>query len=181
MTLYEKDYFCGGNYPVYEDFPWHEMRVQKAINMLNPKSVLDVGAGYGYVTKRFLEHGIYAMAMDISHWCEEQKIVPNNFIRHDMREIPYPFKDKQFDLIYCEGVLEHIEDDKIEDIFKEFSRIGRRFLLALSFPWHNGVTQDKGHINLHDNWWWFERIPMHSYLALGNTGTQDNIAWMYKG
>ena len=184
---YEKDYFTKTGYEGYWDYPLNEIRVQKIIDMTHPQSVLDVGGAYGYIVKRLLDKGIYAVCMEISKWCEEQKVVPDNFVRHDMRVVPYPFKDKEFDVLYCEGVLEHIEEQYIDDIMKEFERVSHSRLLALTFDWHTKLRPYSvenalapGHLCLHDHNWWFKKIPNYSWLFIPATGIQDSNLWFYK-
>lgn len=187
---YEKKYFTQTGYEGYKDYPINGPRVEKIINMAHPKSVLDVGAAYGYIVKRLLEKGIHAIGMDISHWCEEQadKIIPGHFVRHDLAEIPYPFKDKEFDLLYCEGVLEHVNDTKVDAVMKEFERVSQSRLLALTFDWHleehpysPESAEAPGHINLHNQNWWFEKMPKYTWLFIPATGIQDGELWLYKG
>ena len=184
---YEKDYFTKTGYEGYQDYPLNEIRTQKIIDMTHPKSVLDVGCAYGYIVKRLLGKGVHAIGMDISHWAEKQNVIPNHFVRHDIREIPYPFKDKEFDTLYCEGVLEHIGDKYIEKIMAEFDRISHERILALTFDWHVKVSpynsnnaKAPGHINLHNQNWWFEKMPKQTWLFLPPTGIQDSNLWLYK-
>ena len=186
---YEKEYFTKTGYEGYRDYPLNDVRAQKIIDMTHPKRVLDVGGAYGYIVKRLLAQGIHAICMEISHWCEEQAktIIPDHFVRHDMRDTPYPFKDKEFDVVYCEGVLEHIEDKFIEAIMTEFERISHERILALTFDWHIKVaphlSEDglaPGHINLHSHNWWFAKMPIHSWLFYPATGIQDERIWLYK-
>ncbi len=137
---YEKDYFTRSGYENYMDYPVNEVRVDKIIEMAHPKSVLDVGGAYGYIVKRLLDRGVHAVCMEVSKWSEEQRVVPDNFVRHDMRDTPYPFKDKEFDVLYCEGVLEHIGEQYIKPIMAEFERISHERILALTFDWHIKVA-----------------------------------------
>lgn len=186
---YEKDYFTKDGYEGYRDYPLNDVRAQKIIDMTHPKSVLDVGGAYGYIVKRLLEKDIHAICMDVSKWCEEQAktIIPDHFIRHDMRDTPYPFKDKEFDVVYCEGVLEHIEDKFVEPIMAEFERISNERILALTFDWHitskpysPRSAEAPGHMNLHNHDWWFKRMPKYTWLFYHPTGTQDSDTWIYK-
>lgn len=186
---YEEEYFTKTGYEGYQDYGINTERVRKIIAIGTPKSVLDVGCAYGYIVKRLLGEGIEAIGMDISHWCEKKaaEIIPGHFVRHDIRETPYPFTDKQFDLLYCEGVLEHIEDKYIDAIMAEFDRVAHKRMLALTFDWHVKVAPYSpsnelapGHVNLHDHNWWFEKMPDHTWLFIPATGIQDKKTWLYK-
>ena len=188
--IYEKIYFegegresyQGAGYDTYCDFPAHEERVSKLISITHPISVLDVGCAYGFIVRKLLDRGIYAVGMDISKWCERKarKIIPHNFIRHDIRQ-PLPFREKEFDVLYCEGVLEHIEEDKIEGIMKEFDRVALRRYIQVSFAHHKDVEKDYGHICIKEGYWWFEKVPFFTWVFLGDTGTEGDHMWFYKG
>jgi len=181
MVEYEKDYFCGKGYDNYGDYPAHSLRIEHIVNMLNPRSVLDCGCAYGFMVRRFLDRGIYAFGIDISKWAEKQaqKIIPHNFLRHDVRE-PLPFRDMEFDLLYCEGVLEHIEEQYIDAIMAEFGRVATRRLFQIALAEHENVTKELGHATIKDHRWWFERIPIRTFLAL-TASTEANFVWLYKG
>ena len=179
---YEREYFEGGTYYNYADFSAHDARVDKLISITDPMSVLDVGCAYGYIVQKLLHRRIFAMGIDISKWAAEKakEVIPHNFIRHDMRE-PLPFADKEFDVIYCEGVLEHIEEEKIEAIMKEFDRVALRRYIQVSFAHHKDVEKEYGHICLKPADWWFERVPPYTWVFLGETGTEGDHMWFYKG
>jgi len=181
MVRYEKRYFTGGEYKDYFDFPCHFERAVHLIKITNPRSVLEVGCAYGYTVRHLLNFGIEAKGCDISKWCEGKAlyVIPGLFTRCPAWDLKYA--DKSFDLIYCEGVLEHIPEKKIEKVFKEFERVGDRFYLQISFPEHEGASEQYGHLTLKPPEWWIERMPMNSWLALTNQGTQYNTAWLFKG
>ena len=150
-------------------------RAEKIINMAHPSSVLDVGCAYGFMVRKFLERGIPAMGTDISEWCQKVTVVPENFILVPSHELP--FKDKEFDLLYCEGVLEHVEEDNIDKTMFEFERVARQRILQVSFPHH---SSSEGHVCLHDAKWWFNRIPDYTWLFMGWSGTDRGNMWTYK-
>lgn len=180
---YEQDYFNSKGYNNYRDYDAHKLRVERIINITHPVSVLDVGCAYGFMVRRLLDKGIYAVGMDISEWAGKiaSGLIPHNFVRHDMRVIPYPFRDKEFDVLYCEGVLEHIEEEHIIPIMKEFERISHRRIIQVSFSDHKDVEKEEGHITLKDNGWWWSVVPVYTWLAYEEKSTADNILWLYKG
>jgi len=182
MVTYEKDYFTKTGYTGYRDFDGHRDRVEKIISMTHPTSVLDVGCAYGWIVRRLLDKGIYAVGTDISEWCEKMagNIIPDNFVRHDMREA-LPFRDKEFDVLYCEGVLEHIEEEHIFPIMKEFERVSSRRIIQVSFADHKDVEDSEGHVCLHDNGWWLSMIPPYTWMAYQELPIDKNTLWLYKG
>ena len=182
---YEKKYFTQGNefegYTGYCDFPQHAKRVEKIISMAKPSSVLDVGCAYGYIVRRLLEKGIKAHGIDVSRWCERQarNIIPNHFTRHDIRK-RLPFENKAFDLIYCEGVLEHIDIIYIPEIMYEFERVANKRIIQVSFPTHPNASKTGGHKCLMPREWWFAAIPIHTWLFNEDSGTDRGEMWLYK-
>lgn len=177
---YEQDYFTKTGYKPYQDFPAHIVRVSKIIAMTHPKSVLDMGCAYGYIVKRLVAAGIDAWGCDISEWCERQAslIIPGRFNRCSLDKLP--FNDKQFDLTYCEGVLEHLTEEQALGALSEMDRVAHEHMIAVSFPEHADAATTPGHICLKDANWWFEHMPNYTWLFISPTGTQDGNMWLYK-
>jgi ubiquinone/menaquinone biosynthesis C-methylase UbiE len=98
-----------------------------------------------------------------------------------MREVPYPFRDKEFDVLYCEGVLEHIEEEHIIPIMREFERVSLRRLIQVSFAEHKDVEKEQGHITIKDANWWLSVIPVNTWLAAQEAATENTGIWLYKG
>lgn len=174
--MYEEDYFTKHPYNPYIDAQINTKRVEVIIEKTHPKSLLEIGCAYGYIVKRFIKKGIPALGMDISEWCRkraEDLDIP--FIKHDVRN-PLPFKDKEWDVLYCEGVLEHIEEEYIDDIMGEFERVANKRLLSVSF-----TGDEVGHVNLKPPMYWAKKIPPKTHLYTGLHGSIDLYdAWYYK-
>lgn len=64
----------------------------------------------------------------------------------DIRKVPYPFKDDEFDEIYCRHILNHISEDERMKILEELYRISKNngvIKILVPFAWSNGSF---GHI-----------------------------------
>lgn len=64
----------------------------------------------------------------------------------DIRKTPFPFKDNEFDEIYCRHILNHISEDSRMDILDELYRISKErgiIKILVPFAWSNGSF---GHI-----------------------------------
>lgn len=94
-------------------------------------TVLEFGSGQGFQVPKLEQIGeLYASDIYVSK--KIGQLVPNlKFTRSSMIEAP--FKDGQFDLIYSNHVLEHIED--IEGALKELRRIGKSDCLYAPSEW----------------------------------------------
>ena len=71
------------------------------------KKILDIGCGNHKIPK--------SIGLDSVN-------IPGVDIVHDLNEIPYPFKDNSFDVIYANQVLEHL-DAPLDKIMEELCRI----------------------------------------------------------
>ena len=174
---YEKDYFVNGAYREYKDYDNHGPRVERLIRLTNnPKSVLDVGCAYGFIVGRLVTKGIDAYGSDVSKWCQQQaeKIIPGRFALAPAHQLPFP--DKRFDVLYCEGVLEHIEEYYIYLVFQEFQRVARQRVLVLTFD----CARTRGHLCNHSIEWWFDKIPNDTYLYSGDNDSSGPAPWWYK-
>ncbi|MAG47645.1 hypothetical protein CL617_03490 [archaeon] len=64
----------------------------------------------------------------------------------DIRKPPFPFKENEFDEIYCRHILNHISEDHRMEVFDELYRIGKPgcvIKILVPFAWSNGSF---GHI-----------------------------------
>lgn len=99
------------------------------IDSLNVSSLLDVGCGTGYITKRLMDHSSKCIACDLdtSRLKIAQKYtfggVP--FIAADVTHLP--FKGSTFDLSVATEVLEHVLD--IDAMLEELMKVSRSYIL----------------------------------------------------
>ena len=84
------------------------------------KTVLDLGCGEGYWTNVLAKKAENIFALDLS--MDSVKLARNNDADYLVGNgSVLPFANSSFDFIWCEQVLEHIEDDKT--VLKEIYRI----------------------------------------------------------
>lgn len=104
------------------------------IKQLKPDSILDVGAGEGFVLEKLRVNKIGKKLEGIEYMDEAielgKKTNPQVKIKKgDIYKLPY--KDNSFDLIICTEVLEHLEDPKMA--LAELKRVTKKHLI-LSVP-----------------------------------------------
>ncbi len=115
MTI-DREYFEDDNqsagYRVegYHDFASNLLSAER-IKSFNPKSAVDIGGSRGYVAKKLVADGIPTTVIDISDHCYHTRAV-ESFVVHNLLDIPYPFSDNQFDLVYSISTLEHLPYDR---------------------------------------------------------------------
>lgn len=158
---FDKHYFHGGakvgGYAGtgYRDFPVHWATYAHVMRR-EPKSVLELGAGRGYLLKRFAADGLPVMGLEISEHCRLTRAI-SPVITHDVTQAPWPVADQQFDLCLSMAFLEHVPEDALPVVFAEMARTCRRGLHGIDI--HDDDHFDQTHCTIRDLAWWEERLP----------------------
>jgi 2-polyprenyl-3-methyl-5-hydroxy-6-metoxy-1,4-benzoquinol methylase len=128
----------------YNKHPDEEYRFQLVKNFVienNITSVLDVGSGRGNVIKILKEtnQDIKITSCDLKKFhnydCEFKEL--NLCDKNSLINL----ENKNYDLIVCLDVLEHVQKECVEDIFKTFNKISDFTILTIAnhSDKHNGV------------------------------------------
>ena len=80
-------------------------QVLKLLEPWRPTKILDVGCGTGFHTRWFNENGYDCIGITNEKWEIEKKVHPNVQFGNIYK---IPFGEKQFDLVFCLGTIEHI-------------------------------------------------------------------------
>jgi len=75
---------------------WHQIN---EIMELNPKKVLEIGVGNGFVSKYLKERGVNVITLDI-----DERLKPDAV----GSVLDIPFSESSFDVVTCYEVLEHL-------------------------------------------------------------------------
>jgi SAM-dependent methyltransferase len=123
--LWEKTYYSDRNNKFYD------LAIDKIINIIkldtNAK-ILDAGCGNAAHSIRFAERGYNVLGIDFSE--EALKLSRNQILSKNLQTkielkkdtiLSLSFKDNIFDMVYCWGVLMHIDDN--EKALSELSRV----------------------------------------------------------
>lgn len=122
----------------------------KRVLSYNPKSVLDIGCGEGYLVSFLREKGIDAFGMDFSD--SAGSLIKEWFIKQDARE-RFPFKDKEMDLVVSMDFFEHLREEDIDKVYSEMKRVGKKVIAIICFK------KGEGHISIHKKNWWQNKLP----------------------
>lgn len=140
LSIYDDpEYWCGDigyRSPGYGDFTINTIK-EALILLLNPDSVLDIGCAYGFTVGRLRKLGITAWGLDISSYAISKA---SDFTRPFLKQgvaWELPFKDKEIDLCFSSGMLEHIPEGKLTQTIAEIARVCQRGLIGVS------VTDDE--------------------------------------
>lgn len=177
LQLYDETYFAHGkqagisgytDYARCRELLFEWCKVVEEV--LEPKSVLDVGAAYGFVPEYFGRYGVEAAGVEPSEYARQHSRVP--LLAGALPTLPIP-RGRRYDTVLCTEVLEHIPEDLIAASMRELSRVTDRALLLLVMLEGPQAHDDAGHICLHERGWWEERLN-----ATGMTADRNVEAWL---
>jgi 2-polyprenyl-3-methyl-5-hydroxy-6-metoxy-1,4-benzoquinol methylase len=127
--VYDKEYFEGsrsnygksGGYSHYTIEAVLAFITKMMLRLFHPRSVLDVGCAYGYITNRIKQGHSYGI--DISNYAIKEARMTNKLLLASGTHIP--FKNNSFDLVICVEVLEHLTEEEIMLTLSEIGRVGK--------------------------------------------------------
>ncbi len=100
---------------------WHQIQ---EVLLLNPKEVLEIGIGNGFVSEYLRKMGLKIITLDI-----DEKLKPDV----TASILKMPFNDASFDVVACCEVLEHLPFENFNRALSEVFRVSREFAV-LSLP-----------------------------------------------
>lgn len=100
--------------------------------LLNPKNMLDVGAGRGTFIAYARDVGIEAEGFDFSFWAVNEgrypRCKPEWLKVYDATKTPWPYPDNSFDLVTVLDFCEHIYEEDIDKVIREIQRVSRKWI-----------------------------------------------------
>lgn len=117
-----------------------------------PKSkVLCVGCGNGFEVIEYLNQGHDAYGTEL-HPIDNVKILEGRIINAVVPNLP--FKDKEFELLHCTEVLEHIPPETTDAFLTECVRVSNKQFFSIATE----MDSYKTHINIQTPTWWIEKF-----------------------
>ncbi len=148
---FDKDFFDGeriygyGGYkydgrwkPVVKDFIKH-------YNLTSNSSVLDIGAGKGFMMKDFMDAlpGANIQGIDISPYAVSNCIdeVKKNLFIGNAKELF--FENKSFDLVISINTLHNLDLKDFKKSIKEIKRVSRKYSFIVLDAWNNEIEKQR--------------------------------------
>lgn len=164
LRLYDQRYFRGERaVSGYDDYANCSGVLQRWAQMVEaqvqPTSVLDVGAAYGFVVQFFRDRGRIAQGVEPSAFARSQ--VPGHLaaLIHAgaLPEVPETIP-AQFHTVTCTEVLEHVPEDLVPASLAALAAKAERYVIALIMLEGPGADGDEGHICLKSRQWWEDQF-----------------------
>lgn len=132
------------------------------LELVNPKSVVDVGCGVGTWLSVFQEYGVHDILGIDGSWVKKEmlQIPPEKFMAWDLTK---PIKiERDFDLVISVEVAEHLPKDSAETFVETLVGLGPLVLFSAAVPFQCG----SGHLNPQWPDFWAGLFEKRGYVSL---------------
>ena len=129
---------------------------QAVIDKWEIRSVLDIGCGFGYSTRWFIENGLETLGLEGSRGIAKHAVTPAVHVHDFSNEKPVGLGE--FDLCWCSEFLEHVEAKHEPQYFAAFVRC-RFVAMSAALPGFGGHH----HVNEQPSEYWIERFTAHGF------------------
>ena len=131
---------------------------------VQPTSLLDVGAAYGFVVEYFRNRGRRADGVEPSEFARGKAAVDlfDGHLPHGL-----PKLDRTYDVVSCTEVMEHMHPDSVADAFHALIQYGERLVVCLieMGEWDE-YHKDPSHIHLRPREWWLDEVKQLAGVQL---------------
>lgn len=149
------------------------------LELIHPKSVIDVGCGAGVWLSVFKEHGVNEILGLDGHYVNEASLyIPLQDFQATNLTIPFK-ESKKYDLVVSLEVAEHLPLDSAEIFIDSLTKLGSVILFSAAIPFQGGID----HVN--EQWpnYWENIFQDKGYIVidcLRNKLMQNtNVEWWY--
>lgn len=122
------------------------------ISSESPTSWLDVGCGMGAALNYVIKSGIAAEGIELSSLAIEQSGLRKVIHQLDLTEPIY--LEKQFDVVWCYEVAEHLESRFANQFLENLCRHGNFVVFSAATPGQGG----DGHVNEQPPTYWIDKM-----------------------
>jgi len=178
------------------DVQWTHPYLWEFVQLLPPDghSLLDVGCGRGIVGALARIYRDYDRTVGVDVFEPYLKFVEQHRFYTEMRRLdlnsPLPFADKEFDVVTCLEVLEHLNKGASTHLIGEMQRVGRRIIFGTPDRFHQQPEFDGNLFQKHQSLWTpreFKRLGYNIVKARGRvnisvgsihiTSKHEYLAW----
>jgi len=126
-------------------------------DLVNPKTILDVGCGTGRSLDWFLEHGADVVGVEGSSMAISHARHPERIQQFDLNQVLS--LGKRFDLVWCFEVAEHIHPTYVHNFIRSLTDHSNTILMSAAHPGQGGT----GHFNEQPRSYWLDLLRASGY------------------
>ena len=139
---------------------------------LDVNSVIDVGCGKGLIgallriyrnPKRLIGIEIYDPYIQ---FVKKHRLY-DEVLKWDLRKIPLPFMNNEFDLVICIEVIEHLKKDEGKQLLAELERIGNFVIISTPQRFYEQPEYDNNPFQQHRSQWNWKEFKTMGYEVIG--------------
>jgi 2-polyprenyl-3-methyl-5-hydroxy-6-metoxy-1,4-benzoquinol methylase len=131
--------------------------IDKAIEMVHPLKVLDLGCGVGRSLDYFISQGVDCFGIEGSSVAISKANHPERIMLFDLsKELDLK---KKYDLIWSFEFVEHIHPRHINNLMKTFVNHSNTVIISAAQPGQGG----DGHFNEQSQSYWVAQFNQHGY------------------
>jgi len=146
----------GGNVNVGDPFTYSPRVWDYLLSRFCIKSVLDLGCGIGNASHYFSDKGANVLAVDGLPENIEKSVFPAVCLDLTRQHV-----NTKVDLVHCQEVVEHIEEQFVGNIIKSFSS-GKYVCMSHAFPGQGGYH----HVNEKPTEYWVNLMIQNGFSLL---------------
>ena len=144
------------------------------VMLLDPKSMIDIGAGYN----QFIEDIKSKTSYDKSKFIGVDIACPGADIIAPAHNLP--FEDGEFDMVVSFDCMEHVPEEEVPLAIKEFHRVGNRIYLMIAMADSPTLIDGEGlHVCVKPPAWWMEQIREYFPDAYIRHHDRKGTPWEY--
>ena len=138
--------------------------VLRQLDSVGIKSVADFGCGIGTWLKTFKDNGVFEVKGFDGDWVDKRllfgNITPKEFEAVDFENFEKVIVKKQYSLVLCLEVAEHITEENSDKLIKHLTQSGNIILFSAAIPFQGG----SGHIN--EQWpdYWAKKFAKYGFI-----------------
>jgi len=144
------------------------------IELVNPRSIVDIGCGTGKTTVYLHRRGVDVLGVEASRVAIRNSERPDLIHQHDLR-VELDLK-RSFDLVWCFEVAEHIHPKFVDIFIDNLTRHSKVIALSAAPPGQGG----EGHFNEQPQSYWEKKFLDRRYeLHAEWTAALQNVEEFY--